>query len=68
MMTYYEIRLLDRWSLRTCATQPAVQDGRIVSANGQGPRIRGIKTVPPELENLALAELQNILSPEQVIV
>ena len=67
-MTYYEIRLLDLWSLRTCATQPAMQDGRIVSANGQGPRVRGIKTVLPELENLALAELQNILSPEQVIV
>ena len=68
MMTYYEIRLLDRWSPGPSVTEPAVQDGRIVSANGQGPRVRGIRTVPPELENLALAELQNILSPEQVIV
>ena len=63
-MTYYEIRILDRWSPRTSATEPAVQDGRIVSANGQGPRVRGVKRVPAELKHLSLAELQARLWPD----
>lgn len=67
-MTYYEIRILDRWSPCTSATEPVVRDGRLVSANGQGPRVRGIKTVPPEMAHLSLAELQDILSPERAIL
>ena len=63
-MIYYEIRILDRWSTRTSETEPVVRDGRLVSANGQGPRVRGVKRVPAELEHLSLAELQARLWPD----